>query len=95
MQKRQDFLHAIEFENNAKARSKIATQEHLSRKRRRSAKDTVQRYEKVVMFANSERNKPTLKALRGLIKEQKVVEEYLTSERVYKPRGGVANEEEN
>lgn len=85
--KRQDFLHAIEFENNCKKRSKIATQEHLSRKRRRIAKDNVQKLEKVVAFANSEKNKPFLRALRGLIKEQQAVEEYLSSERIYKTRG--------
>lgn len=88
--KRQDFLHAIEFENSCKERSKIATQEHLSRKRRRIAKDKVLELEKVVAFANSEKNKPFLKALRGLIKEQQSVEAYLSSERVYKPRGGDA-----
>ena len=86
--KRQDFIHAIEFENSCKERSKIATQEHLSRKRRRVAKDKVLELEKVVAFANSEKNKPFLKALRGLIKEQRRVEEYLSSERIYKPRGG-------
>lgn len=85
--KRQDFLHAIEFEENCKRRSKIATQEHLSRKRRRISKDTILKYEKIVAFSNSERNKPALKAIRGLIKEQKTVEEYLSSERTYKPRG--------
>lgn len=86
--KRQDFLHAIEFENNCKKRSKIATQEHLSRKRRRIAKDKALELEKVVAFMNSEKNKPFLKALRGLVKEQKAVEEYLSGERVYKLRGG-------
>lgn len=86
--KRQDFLHAIEFENSCKERSKIATQEHLSRKRRRVAKDKVQELEKVVAFVNSEKNKPFLKALRGLVKEQQGVETYLSSERIYKPRGG-------
>lgn len=86
--KRQDFLHAIEFENNCKERSKIATQEHLSRKRRRAAKDKVLELEKVVAFINSEKNKPLLKSLRGLVKEQKAVEEYLSSERIYKPRAG-------
>lgn len=85
--KRQDFLHAIEFETNCKARSKIATQEHLSRKKRRAAKDKVLEMEKVVAFANSERNKPFFKAIRGLIREQKSTEEYLESERIYKLRG--------
>lgn len=86
--KRQDFIHAIEFENNCKKRSKIATQEHLSRKRRRIAKDKVLELEKIVAFVNSEKNKPFLKSLRGLIKEQQSVETYLSSERIYKPRGG-------
>ena len=86
--KKQDILHALEFEGNCKMRSKIATQAHLSRKRRRVVKDRVLELEKVVAFMNSERNKPLLKALRGLVKEQKAVEEYLNSERIYKPRAG-------
>lgn len=86
--KRQDFLHAIEFENNCKKRSKIATQEHLSRKCRRVAKDKVLETEKVVAFVESEKNKQFLKAIRGLIREQQKTEEYLTGERTYKPRAG-------
>lgn len=91
--KKQDFLHALEFEGSCKKRSKIATQAHLSRKRRREAKDRVLELEKVVAFMNSERNKPLLKALRGLAKEQKAVEDYLSSERTYKPRAGDGNNE--
>lgn len=86
--KKQDFLHALEFETNCKRRSKIATQAHLSRKRRRVAKDRVLELEKVVAFTNSEKNKPLLKALRGLAREQKSVEDYLSGERTYKPRAG-------
>ena len=86
--KKQDFLHALEFEENCKERSKIATQIHLSRNRRRAAKDKVQEFEKVVAFATTERNKPFLKAMRGLIREQKTVENYLYNERIYKPRAG-------
>lgn len=90
--KKQDFLHSLEFEDNCKKRSIIATQAHLSRKKRRASKDKVERLEKVVVFMSSERNKPFLKTIRGLIKEQKRTEEYLNSERVYKLRGGSGNE---
>lgn len=90
--KRQDFVHAIEFENNCKKRSKIATQEHLSRKRRRAAKDKVLKLEKIVKFTESERNKAFINALKGLVKEQKNTEDYLKSDRIYKPRGGATGD---
>ena len=91
--KKQDFIHALEFERNSKERSKIATQMHLSRNRRRKAKDKVLEMEKIVKFINSEKNKPFLRALKGLIKEQQSTEEYLEGERIYKPRGGDADGE--
>ena len=89
--KKQDFIHALEFESNSKERSKIATQMHLSRNRRRQAKDKVLEFEKIVKFMNTEKNKPFFRALKGLIREQQGTEEYLNGERIYKPRGGDAD----
>lgn len=86
--RKQDFIHALEFECRSKERSKIATQMHLSRTSRRKAKDKVLELEKIVKFANNERNKTFLRALKGLIREQQGTEEYLDGERIYKPRGG-------
>ena len=89
--KKQDFLHAIEFERNCKERSKISTKLHISRCRRRDGKDRMMRLEKIVSFAGSEKNKPFLRTMRGLIKEQVKTEQYLDGERIYKPRGSDCN----
>lgn len=86
--KHQDFVHAIEFENNAKERSKIATQFNISRNRRRAAKDRSLKFERVAKFYTDKANKPFIDKLRSMIKDQKEEEKYLESERVYYPRGG-------
>ncbi len=86
--KKQDFLHAMEFEENEDELTKIAVQTHLSRRNRRLNKDKVQELEKITAFVSSEKNKLFLKLLRGLIREQKQVEEYLYNERTYIPRAG-------
>lgn len=84
----QDFVHAIEFENNAKERSKIATQFNISRNRRRAAKDRSLKFERVAKFYTDKANKPFIDKLRSMIKDQKEEEKYLESERDYYPRGG-------
>lgn len=58
--KLQDFLHAIEFEPNAKERSKICTKLHQSRQNRRRYKDLVELYEPVVQFFQEPQNKKAL-----------------------------------
>ena len=84
----QDFLHAMEFAPTRKERNKIATQLHNSRVARRIAKDKSQELEKIYKFYKDPANVPMLKKLRNLVKEQKRTEEYLESERHYKPRVG-------
>lgn len=84
----QDFLHAIEFENDSKVRSKISTQFHISRNFRRAAKDRSLQLERVAKFYSDKANKPFIDKLRSMVQDQKKEEEWLESERVYYPRGG-------
>lgn len=86
--KHQDFVHAIEFENNSKERSKIATQFNISRNRRRAAKDRTLEFERAAKFYTDKANKPFIDKLRSMVKEQMKEEEWLESERTYYPRGG-------
>lgn len=86
--KHQDFVHAIEFENNAKERSKIATQFNISRNRRRAAKDRSLKFERVAKFYTDKANKPFIDKLRSMVKDQKEEEIWLEGDRVYYPRGG-------
>lgn len=86
--KHQDFVHAVEFANNAKERSKIATQFNISRNRRRKAKDRSLEYERAAKFYTDKANKPFFDKLRSMIKDQKEEEKWLEGERVYYPRGG-------
>ncbi|MDF3000867.1 MAG: hypothetical protein K0Q48_986 [Bacillota bacterium] len=84
----QDFLHAIEFENNCKERNKITTRWHISRNRRRAAKDRSLELERVAKFYTDKANKPFIDKLRSMVKDQKEEEKWLEGERVYRPRGG-------
>lgn len=84
----QDFLHAIEFENNCKERNKITTRWHISRNRRRTAKDRSLELERVAKFYTDKANKPFIDKLRSIVKDQMEEEKWLESERVYYPRGG-------
>ena len=84
----QDFLHAIEFEKDSKARSKISTQFHISRNFRRAAKDRSLELERMAKFYSDKANKPFIDKLRSMVKDQKKEEEWLGSECIYYPRGG-------
>lgn len=86
----QDFLHAMEFADIKKERDKVATKLHRSRKRRRMAKDKVLELEKIYAFYKDQSNRPMLKKLKVIVQNQKKTEEYLASERIYKPRVGDA-----
>lgn len=84
----QDFLHAIEFENDCKERNKITTRWHISRNRRRAAKDRSLELDRVAKFYSDKANKPFIDKLRSMVKDQMEEEKWLESERVYYPRGG-------
>lgn len=82
----QDLLHEMEFAADRAARNRVATKLQASRRERRANKDIMQRDELVVEFFKNEQNRKTLNMLRQLLGRQRKVEEYLQSERVYKPR---------
>ena len=83
--KLQDFLHAIEFEPNAKERSKICTKLHQSRRARRGYKDLVEVSDPIVRFFQDPQHKRTLDKMTQLLGEVRKVEKY-HRERQYYPR---------
>lgn len=83
--KLQDFLHAIEFEPNAKERSKICTKLHESRMARRRHKDIMESCEPIVQFFQDPQNKRTLDKMTQLLGEVRKVEKY-HKDRQYFPR---------
>ena len=88
----QDFLHALEFQDDSKERAKIATIIHRSRERRREAKDKTELLEKTVVFLRLEHTKLFLKSLKALVQNQKREEERLAGDRTYIPRTSVWSE---
>lgn len=84
----QDFLHEFEFSQNKQERNRIATRVSQSRKERRKLKDQTQMMENMAKFYGDKSNRQFLDKLKSLISEQKKIEEYLESERFYKPRVG-------
>ena len=81
-----DFLHALEFEDDAKKRALIATQVHKSRKARRVAKDKARLLRPIKFFVTDTSNKYFFKRLKTLRDDLRTEEEYQGSERTYKPR---------
>ena len=90
--KEQDFLHALEFQDNNKERSKIATVVHASRKRRREAKNQMEMLETVVQFFRREQTKLFIKSLKAMLVTQQKEEERLNSDRIYIPRTAAWND---
>ncbi len=82
----QDLLHALEFAENENEKRRAGTKLLQSRKERRKQKDEVKRLRLMVEFWNEPANKKTLNGLRQLLGRQRKEEEYLHSERIYKPR---------
>jgi tRNA C32,U32 (ribose-2'-O)-methylase TrmJ len=66
---------------------------HRCRVDRRKNKDAVKELDEIVKFFNEQNNKSTVNKLKQLLGRQRKTEEYLESDRVYKPRkGGMINE---
>ena len=84
--KLQDYLHELEFAQGATKRNQVAKEFQKSRQERRKNKDTVKRNELVVKFFEEKPHRDTLNKLRQLLGRQRKEEEYLSSERIYKPR---------
>ena len=84
----QDFLHGLELAPNRQERNKVATQAGRSRRARRRLKDRAQLLEECAKFYGDRSNKQFFDRMQGLIEKQRKEEEFLESDRVYKPRGG-------
>lgn len=84
--KLQDFVHQVEFASDEKELHRAAVELQESRRVRRRNKDEVQLYEALVKFFEGKGPKDTLNRLEQLLGQQRKHEEYLASERVYKPR---------
>ena len=82
----QDLLHELEFAQEKGERNRVATKFQNSRRERRKHKDIVKRNELVVKFFEEKSHRETLNKLRQLLGRQRKEEEYLSSERTYKPR---------
>ncbi len=82
----QDLLHEIELAPDKAERNRAATRLQHSRKTRRENKDTVKLYEGIVQFFSDTANRKTIDRMRQLLGRQRKEEEYLSSERTYKPR---------
>lgn len=82
----QDLLHEVEFAPNKAERNRSATKLQQSRRRRREYKDMVKKNEKLAKFFEEPKNWETLNRMRQLLGQQRKEEEYLASERTYKPR---------
>ena len=86
--KLQDLLHKLEFSTNTAEKNRVATSLKNSRRERRRNKDIVKRNELIGGFFREKSHKDTLNKLRQLLGRQRKEEEYLASDRVYKPRAG-------
>ena len=82
----QDLLHEMEFAADRAERNRVATKLQASRRERRANKDIVQRDELLVEFFKEPENRKVLNKLRQLLGRQRKEEEFLASERFYKPR---------
>ena len=82
----QDLLHEMDFAPNKAERNRSAAKLQQSRRRRREYKDMVKKNEKLVKFFEEQKNRETLNRMRQLLGQQRKEEEYLASERTYKPR---------
>lgn len=84
----QDLLHEMEFASDRNERNRAAVKLQKSRRDRRRYKDIAKRYEKIVTFFEEPGHRNTLNKMRQLLGQQRKEEEYLSSERTYRPRAG-------
>lgn len=82
----QDFLHELEFESNNKKRSVTATRLHNSRVKRRKAKDVSKKLKPVTDLTKEISSRNLTRLLRKMAGDLKAAEDFVNSERVYKPR---------
>ena len=89
----QDFLHEIEFEPSSKKRALIDTRLHDSRRKRRIAKDKAGLLKAIKDFIGDATNRGFIKRMKKLQSDLRMQEEYLASERTYKPRANGGEEQ--
>ncbi len=82
----QDLLHEMEFAPGRTERNQAAARLQQSRRIRRANKDIVKWNERIVKFFEDPKSRDVLNRMRQLLGQQRKEEEYLLSERVYKPR---------
>lgn len=87
----QDFLHELEFESNNKKRSVTATRLHNSRVRRRKAKDVSKKLKPVTDLTKEISSRNLTRLLRKMAGDLKAAEDFVNSEREYKPRSKRGN----
>ena len=87
----QDFLHELEFESNNKKRSVTATRLHNSRVRRRKAKDVSKKLKPVTDLTKEISSRNLTRLLRKMAGDLRAAEDFVNSERVYKPRSKRGN----
>ncbi len=83
----QDFVHEIEFASDEEL-YQVAAELRASRRERRKNKDEVKLYELLAKCFSEKGPKETFNRLEQLLGQQRKEEEYLASDRVYKPRVG-------
>lgn len=82
----QDLLHALEFTDNRYDMHAEALKLWKSRKERRRNKDRALLYSDLAQYFQSASGQKFINELRQLLGRQRKQEEYLNSERSYKPR---------
>lgn len=85
-QRKIDLEHEIEFSANDGECCKAARKFKRCRRARRTCKDMIKRYEQIVIFFQEPQHQKTLNQLRQLLGRQRREEEFLNSDRTYKPR---------
>ena len=82
----QDFLDEMEFEPSSKKRAVISTRLHESRVTRREQKDIYQKLRPLAEFVRDATNRGFIKTMKKLQTDLKSAEQFVASDRVYKPR---------
>ena len=88
----QVLLHDFENSKDRNERNRISTKLYRLRIDRRKNKDRVMELEDIVKFFEESNHKNTVNKLRQLLGKQRKTEEFLSSERIYKPRKGGTRE---
>lgn len=81
-----DLIHEVEFSDGEEKLLEVAKRFQESRLERRAAKDRAKALKPVKDYADDATCKAHIKRLNRLVKDLQQVEEFLGSDRIYKPR---------